>query len=75
MKDFIQKLITGKDNSTPDIGRILWIIGVLAFIGLSIAALIKGQSWEPEAYGIGLGAVLAGGGAGIGLKKATEPDK
>lgn len=71
----IQKLFSGKDNLTPDLGRVLWALGVLTFIGISIASIFKGQPWEPEQYGIGLGAVLAGGGAGIGFKKETEPEK
>lgn len=73
MKKFITDILTGIDNQTIDIGRLLWALGVLVFLGISIGALVKGQPWEPEQYGIGLGAVLAGGGAGIGFKKGTEP--
>lgn len=75
MNKVLKDILTGINGETYDLGRLLWAVGVLTYIGLAIYALIKGQLWQPESYGIGLGAVLAGGGAGIGLKKATEPDR
>jgi hypothetical protein len=75
MIKLLNDLLTGKDNQTHDIGRYLWAAGVLVYLGLSIFAIIKGQPWNPTEYGIGLGAVLAGGGAGIALKVKTEPNE
>lgn len=73
MIKLIKDILTGVDNQTYDVGRLLWVLGVLVYLGLSITALVKGQPWEPQSFGIGLGAVLAGGGAALGFKKATEP--
>lgn len=72
--NYIRHIFTGRDNLTPDIGRILWALGVLVFLAQAVGALwFQHQPWDPSAYGLGLGAVLAGGGAGIGLKARTEP--
>jgi len=70
MNKFIKDLLTEINGEKFDVARVLWILGVLVYIGLSIAAvIIKGQLWDPVNYGIGFGAVLAGGGAALALKK------
>lgn len=74
MKVVLKKLFTGKDNSTYDIGRVLWAVGVLVYLGLSIFAVIQGQQWHPMEFGSGLAGVLAGGGIGIAVKGNTEPE-
>ena len=56
-------------------GRLLWILGVFAFIGLSVYALYRGGTFDPLNWGTGYGAILGGGGAGIGLKSKTEPEQ
>lgn len=69
----IQHLLTGKDNKTYDIGRVLWTLGFLTYLGLSILAVIQKQPWHPMDFGYGLAAVLAGGGIGVAVKSHTEP--
>lgn len=64
---------TGIDGKTYDLGRALWALGVLVFLGATVYAIYKGQPWDAVAYGTGFGAVLAAGGAALWLKKATEP--
>jgi hypothetical protein len=66
---------TGKDNETLDIGRVLWAAGTIVFFVLSIHSTYKGQPFDPTAWGSGFAAVLAGGGAALGFKSKTEPDK
>jgi hypothetical protein len=66
---------TGIDGATWDVGRALWFAGVLVFLGCAIYSISKGGTWDAIAYGTGLGAVLAGGGAAIGMKAHTEPTK
>lgn len=74
IKAMMKQMLTGIDNSTLDIGRILWAMGILVFFGLSIYALVhKGQTFDPIAWGTGFGCALAGGGAALGFKKGTEP--
>jgi hypothetical protein len=70
----VSDCLTGKDGESYDVGRVLWIIGVLAFIGLSIYGLYRGGAFDPLNWGTGYGAILGGGGAGIGMKSKTEPE-
>jgi hypothetical protein len=74
IKELILHTFTGKDNRTIDIARILWMMGCLSFLGCAFYALYRGQTWDAVAFGTGFGALLAGGGAAIGLKKGTEPE-
>ena len=72
--NFLKNLFTGGDNSTFDIGRVLWALACLVFMVLAVYAVMwKGQPWAPQDYGTGLGLVLAAGGAAIGFKAHTEP--
>jgi hypothetical protein len=71
----IKDCLTGKDGESYDVGRLLWILGVLAFIGLSIYSLCNKGTFDPMNWGTGYGAILGGGGAGIGMKSKTEPDQ
>lgn len=69
----LRHLFTGKDNLTPDIGRILWALGVVAYIVYAGWDVIHSGHWDAMSYGTGLGLALAGGGLGIGAKAKTEP--
>lgn len=73
MLSTIRKLLSGIDNATPDIARWLWLAGFIAYIAFQGYAILKGQSWDPQEFAIGLGAVLALGGAGVAVKASTEP--
>ena len=76
MKKFLIQVLTGIDNETFDIGRVLWALGALTFLGLAIYAVaIKGQAFDAMTYGAGLGTVLAAGGAALGMKATTEPGR
>ena len=75
IKKMIKDCGTGADGETHDVGRWLWMIGVLSYIAFSGYSLFKGQPWHPQEFGLGFGGVLAGGGAGIGLKAKTEPQQ
>ena len=67
-------MISGKDNKTPDVARILWVFTVLVYLGLAIAAMVKGQNWQPLDTAKGLAIVLVGGGIGVAVKAHTEPE-
>lgn len=73
LKALIYQTFTGKDNKTLDLGRILWAKGVLLFFALSIYDISRGGMFDPSTWGVGLGAVLAAGGAAIAMKAGTEP--
>jgi hypothetical protein len=74
IKLFIKHIFTGKDNATFDVGRLLWALGVLVFLGISIYSVAKGNPFNAIDYGAGFGGLLAGGGAGLSLKAKTEPE-
>jgi hypothetical protein len=73
MNKFIRDCFTGVDGVSWDIGRILWALSVLTFLGCAIYAISKGQLWNAVEFGTGAGLVLAGGGAALGFKGHTEP--
>lgn len=74
IKKFLRQILTGLDNKTFDIARVLWILTCFVFLGLAIAhVMINKQPFDAQNFGIGAGGVLLGGGAGVGLKGNTEP--
>jgi hypothetical protein len=73
MKTLLLHIFSGKDNQTIDVARVLWVLGVLSFIGYAGYHVFGNHLFDPISYGTGLGGALAGGGAGVGLKSKTEP--
>ena len=80
MKNFLIQIFSGIDGSTLDPARVIGygasIVGVLAFVFNSVWSVTHGAAFDSQAYGIGLGAVLAGVmavGVGVGAKSHTEP--
>lgn len=68
----VSDTLTGIDQQTFDPARVLWALGVLTFLGLSVYSAAK---FDPQAFGIGFGSVLAGGGLAVKLKADTEPKR
>lgn len=52
-------------NGTWDLSRVLMASMAVAYIGQSIYALVRGQHFDWQAFGIGAGAITGGGGAGV----------
>lgn len=51
----------------------LAILSMLTFLALEIyAVVVKGQVFDPQAFGIGLGGALSATAAGLGLKAWGE---
>lgn len=73
VEKFLRDCFTGRDSKTWDIGRILWALSVIVYLSLAIWDVAATHTFEYQEFGIGIGAVLAGGGLGINLKKSTEP--
>lgn len=74
MKNVIKNSLTGKDNTTWDLGRILWAIAFVTGLVLVISAHIRQVMFDVQGYGLGIGALLTGGGLGLKLKEDTEPE-
>lgn len=70
----MKNLFTGIDNQTPDLGRVLWALAVLTFLGISIKAYgVAGVPFDPTAWGLAVVGVLGGGAAALRIKASTEP--
>jgi len=74
MSKILVQLLTGKDGQTHDVFRWLVLVNCLTAVGLEIYSVAyKGQPFDMQAFGIGIGAVFTGAGAGLKLKESTEP--
>jgi hypothetical protein len=69
----LKQMFTGKDNKTLDLGRVLWAMSVVSFLAIGFYGIYKGNPMDYLGFGTALAALLAGGGAAIGLKAKTEP--
>ena len=67
------KLLTGKDNSTPDLGRWSWAISTAAVLAHDGYQLYKGVHVDIQTLAVALAAVAAAHGIAIGAKGHTEP--
>lgn len=65
----VKQLLTESDNETHDLYRWLALLSVAVAIGLSVYSVINGGVWSAQDFGIGIGALIAGVGVAIGLKK------
>ena len=74
MMKLLKDCFTTADGESFDIGRVLWAQGVMVFMGLAVYSVVgQGHSFDMQAFGIGLGATLAAGGAALGFKAKNEP--
>ena len=70
----IKNMVTGKDNQTVDALRVLAILAVLIFFGLTVASFWTGKTWDAEAYAVAYGAISLAAAGSLKLKETTEPD-
>ena len=72
MKEILRQLLTGKDNTTYDIGRVTWLLGTIAVIALA-AYEVSASQINLRELAESLGIISAAGGASTMMKKDTEP--
>lgn len=72
-KRILRHTFTGKDNKTVDMGRVLWGLGALAFIGISIYFVLHTGQWNPLEWGSGFAVINGGSGAAVKMKESSEP--
>ena len=70
--NILKSMLTEADGVSWCPARALLILGALAFIGLAIYTALNGKLFDPQAYGLGYGGLLAGGGGGILMKGKVE---
>jgi hypothetical protein len=74
IKKLCKDIVTVANGEDFDVGRVLWLVTCLVFLGLAVWAVVHNhQILDFANFGIGAGGVLAGGGASLGFKKNTEP--
>lgn len=69
----IKKLITGKDNETPCMGRVTWGASFVTICLVAGATIMAGGVVGIAELGVALATIAAGHGAAIKLKSNTEP--
>lgn len=87
LRRFFKDILTGKDGDSFDLGRVLGAFGFLGYMvlgTLQMAMIIYGYIWSDKpdfhefpflSFATGFGAIAAGAGSMIWMKKETEPDK
>jgi len=73
MNDILRQLLTGKDNTTYDIGRVTWLISMIAIIALA-AYEVMHNTVSIRELAESLGIVSAAGGASVAMKSKSEPE-
>ena len=68
MMKFMKDMLTEINGTDFDVSKLLWIVGVLSFVGYGGYHIWLNHVFDPIGYGTGLGAALAGGGAGVAWK-------
>jgi len=69
IKDVVTQLLTESDNITHDLYKYLAVASVVSGLAFQLIAIIKGQPFDMQQFGIGIGALLAGVGVALGLKR------
>lgn len=72
-KDVIRQLLTESDNVTHDLYRYMAVASVVSGLALQVFAVgWRGQPFDMQAFGVGTGALLAGVGVALGMKKENS---
>lgn len=73
IRDVIRQLLTESDNVTHDLYRYLAILAIVTGLGLQVYAIgWKDQPFDMQTFGVGVGALFAGVGVALGLKKENK---
>lgn len=65
----IRDLFTERDNETHDLARYLAAAALICGMGLETYAVLRGQAFDVQAFGVGLGGLFGGVGVALKLKK------
>jgi hypothetical protein len=73
MRRFLTTTFTSADNSSGDIARIIWAVGVFALVAFEGVIVWRGATFEPISFATALSTLAVGHGASLRLKGDTEP--
>lgn len=69
LRDIARQLLTESDNATHDLYRYIALCSAVSGIAFQGYAIYRGQPYSIQDFGVGMGALLAGVGVALGLKK------
>ena len=69
LQRFIRESLTDESNVTWDAFRILAVASILVGFVLQAASVAQGKPFDMQAFGIGIGSLLAGVGVALRLNK------
>lgn len=73
VRRFAKDCLTTASGEDYDVGRVLWALAVIVFLFLACwTVLAQSKPFDMQAFGTGLGLVMASGGAALWFKKDTE---
>ena len=73
---FWATVLTGRDNKSADIGRMLFAAAIVAAIGLEVFVVVwRGMAFDLVQFCGGVSSLLLAGGASLAVKKETEPSE
>lgn len=73
LKVFMKNILTGKDNMTYDLGRVLWAISFSIGVVADVLCQAFGREFNLTDFGLGVGGLLTAGALSLKLKETTEP--
>lgn len=69
--NFIKNLFTEPDNNTWCIVKVMTAAGAFTFMGATLTHIYMNKTFDPQAFGIGFGSLMAGAGGCMKLKPDT----
>lgn len=72
LTEIFRQLMTESDNRTHDLYRYLALLSIVVGLGLNVFVVVKGNPFNMQDFGIGVGALFAGVGVALSLKKETS---
>lgn len=76
MSGALRTMMSGRDNVSIDVGRVLFAAAIAAVIGLETFAVVwRAQSFDPVQFGGAIASLLIAGGASLAVKGHTEPEE
>jgi len=73
IREFLTHIVTGADNQTVDVARVLWIVGVFSFLGFTGYEVWKSSHFNMTDFSLAYSGLLAAGAAGVKIKETSEP--
>lgn len=72
---FLREILTDYDNQTYDTGRCIAVFLVASMTAFEGVAVWNGKSFDPQAFGLGMAAILGALGAAVAGDNHKRPDR